>query len=132
MWIAAIAQAGLSIAGGKAEQNSLKNQAKVASQQAYRDEETQRRDTRQLRGAQAAALAENGLTPDGSSGMMADQAATNAELDALNIRYAGILKRHGLRTEARNAKVRGYTLAGQQLLSGVSSGYTQGRMAGAY
>lgn len=126
MWIAAIAQAGMSIAGAKAEQNSLKGQAKIASLQANRDEETQRRETRQLRGAQAAAIAENGLTPDGSTGMMADQDAANAELDALNIRYAGILKRHGLRTEANNAKVRGYALAGQQLLSGFSGSYTQG------
>lgn len=131
MWIAAIASAATSIAGGKAEQNSLKNQARVAGQQAYADEETQRRQNRQLRGNQAAALAESGLSTEGSSARRADQDAANAELDALNIRYAGILKRHGLLTEAKNAKVRGYTLAGQQLLSGASSSYTQGRMRAA-
>lgn len=128
MWVAALAQAGMSIAGSKADSDSIKAQGKVAGQQALADEEAKRRENRQLRGAQAAALAENGLTPTGSSGMAADQDAANAELDALNIRYAGILRRQGLTSEARNVKSRGYSLAGQQLLSGVSSGYTSSRM----
>jgi hypothetical protein len=69
-----------------------RQKAKIAEQQAGVNEDAQRRRASMVLGQQRAAAAESGS--DLSSGTNADlaaQSATNAELDALNIRYQGKL-----------------------------------------
>jgi hypothetical protein len=65
--------------------------------QAAAQESTQRRKARAFLGEQRAAMAQSGFDPNsGSMEGLYDQSAANAELDALNIRYEGLLKRKGL------------------------------------
>ncbi len=112
-------QAASSVIDGKRESNALKVQARVASQQALADESAKRRENRQMEGEMAASLAESGLSGSGSSAGAARQSAALAELDALNIRYAGNMRRRGLLSEAKEARRQGFMMAGQKLLSGL-------------
>lgn len=113
--------------GGRAEAAALRRQAAVARQQALADEEAQRRESRQFLGRQAAAMAEAG---GGIDEGVARQSAVLAELDALNIRYAGQLKASGLLADARAVKKQAAWMAGAQLLESASNAYTIGRIIG--
>lgn len=126
IWLA-LAQAGMQVSQGEAAKQQADAEGRVAGNQALADESTFRRQSRSMRGENAAALAESGLTPDGSSGMVADQSAAEAELDALNIRYQGQLRRLGLMNEGRAARSGSQMLAGGRLLTGVADSYTNRR-----
>lgn len=115
-WFALAAQAGMQLVQGYSQSQALKVQSIVAGQQALADESVVRREGRDFRGRAAAALAENGLDPTGSSGQMVDQSAAINELDALNTRYKGRLRALGLSSEADDAQRSGQMLAGQTLL----------------
>jgi len=128
-WIAGAAGSLISGVQAKhaADQNAalMEQQGRIAQAQAFRDEETQRRQARQMLGTQAAAIAESGGGMGGTSAKLIEQSAANAELDALNIRYAGILKGKGLMAAGANQKELGgnaltqsYFLAGSNLLRG--------------
>lgn len=113
--------------------------ATIASQQSNAREDRQRREARQVLGAQRASLVQNLGGLYGSAGDIAEQSARNAELDALNIRYEGELQRRGYlsqadldnqqaqqaRANASAAKRAGYVSAGAAALSGAAKGYTQ-------
>lgn len=71
----------------------------ITGQQASQAEEQQRREARQLLGAGRAAVAQSGIAMTGSAADIMKQSATNAELDALNIRYAGTLERQSILNE---------------------------------
>ncbi len=64
------------------------------------NEESFRRETRQQLGKQKTAVAESGFADTGTMADVQKRSIFNAELDALNIRYAGSLKAHTLRQEA--------------------------------
>lgn len=106
--------------------------ATVALQQGNANEESQRRQAALAIGRQNAAMAESGV--DISSGSALDlykQSATNAELDALNIRYGSQLQAQGLQQQstldtlsanqsdrnASSAQTAGYLNAGASALS---------------
>lgn len=106
--------------------------ATVALQQGNANEEAQRRQASLAMGRQAGATAQSGV--DLSSGSALDlykQSATNAELDALNIRYGSQLQAQGLqsqtvldsmsaqqsRNNASTAMTAGYLNAGAAALS---------------
>lgn len=82
-----------------AEQN-----AALTAQQTSAREEQQRRESRQLLGTQRAAIAQSGVGFGGSSADIMRQSAASAELDALNIRYAGDLERMGILNEIEMRK----------------------------
>jgi hypothetical protein len=126
IWLA-IAQAGMQLTQGEAAKWQAEAEGKVAGNMALADESTIRRRNRDMRGFNAAALAESGLTPDGSSGIVADQSAAEAEMDALNTRYQGQLRRLGLMNEGRQARSNSRMLAGGRLLTGFADAYTGGR-----
>lgn len=68
--------------------------AENVSSQTVAAEETQRRKARQVLGSQRAALAQTGFDPgSGSLAGIYDQSVMNAEMDALNLRYEGKIKR---------------------------------------
>jgi hypothetical protein len=71
----------------------------ITGQQTSQAEEQQRRESRQLLGAGRAAIAQSGIAMTGSAADIMKQSATNAELDALNIRYAGTLERMSILNE---------------------------------
>lgn len=109
-------------------------EAKVAREQAARDEEALRRESTSLLGKQRAAIAEAGLSSGGTTGLLADQSAVLAELDALNIRYQGATRGTGLLSQAAASRFGGAQsrkaaglLAGAQLVSGVGDTYRMSR-----
>lgn len=104
-------------------------QGRTAVSQATADEEAQRREARQVLGTQAAAMAQAGMNGAQASKLV-KQSALNAELDALNIRYQGQLKKSGLMAEADSTRNQGRQAAGNsgllaasQLISGYSKNY---------
>lgn len=107
---------------------ALGQQAHVAQSQAYADEQTQRRQSNQVLGEQAAAIAQAGGGMGGTSAKVAEQSGINAELDALNIRYGGTMKASGLMAQAQAEKAQGRSalvqsgfLAGANLLKGYAA-----------
>lgn len=78
--------------------------AAVAGQQASAEIERQRREARQVMGAQAASIAQSGTAFSGSNLDIMRQSAIESELDTLNIQYAGELERRGLMNEAAMAR----------------------------
>lgn len=78
----------------------LENQASATAQQAGQAEDLQRRRSREAFGKMRAAGAQGGLLESESFGDVYGQAAAEAELDALNIRYEGEVRRTGLLNEA--------------------------------
>jgi len=121
-------------------QRVAENNAQLAIQQGGQQEEAQRREARQSLGQQRAALAESGIGFDGTGGDLYQQSATDAELDALNIRYNADLQSASFKN---NASLEGYqaqvygkqakdygnaanVAVGTELLSGYS-GYASGQ-----
>lgn len=70
--------------------------AALAGQQASAREEEVRRRARRALGQQRAAIGQSGTGFSGSNDAIVAQSSTNAELDALNVRYAGQLERMGI------------------------------------
>lgn len=105
--------------------------AQTAAEQGNANEEAQRRKARMVLGQQRAALAEAGIGSDGTGGDLYGQSVSNAEMDALNIRYGAALQSAGFTSQAglddwqaqqnrRNAsavKAAGYINAGAAALS---------------
>lgn len=108
-----------------AESGVLSQEAQIVGQQTVAAEDAQRRQARQFLSTQAAAIGESGTGYGGSNAKLREQSAIEAELEALNIRYSGALKRTGLQAQAGFAKDRGTSsligsgmAAGAALLSG--------------
>lgn len=81
------------------EQFNIKVQeqnAALTAQQTSAREEQVRRAARRALGAQRAAVAQSGTGMGGSNAALMGQSTANAELDALNVRYAGTLERMGI------------------------------------
>jgi hypothetical protein len=84
---------GFSEAGAlKANARAAQQEAQVALDQAAREEGQARRSKSQLEGAQIAAAGASGTTLEGSNSDVIIDNAVQAELDALNARYAGQVK----------------------------------------
>jgi len=120
---------------GKAEQKKhdynatmLRQNAETENQQGNQREEAQRRKAREVLGSQAAAFAQSGGGSGGSAADIMKQSSTNAELDALTIRYESGLKATGLKNAAaaetfagKVSKQQGYYGAVNSVLSGGST-----------
>ncbi len=89
-----------------ANATALEQQAGVTARETSLAEEAKRRQTRADFGELRAAGAEAGVSASNSFADAYSQAATAAELDALNIRYEGMQKRAGLIQEAEAARQR--------------------------
>lgn len=113
--VSAAASANAQRQGAKAQQAAanynaqiLEQNAATERQQANLREETQRRQARQVLGAQAASLAQAGIgLGGGSAADLMEQSATNAELDALSIRYEGDMRARGLLASAEQERYQG-------------------------
>ena len=120
---------GMAQQGAAGAQNKaiLKQQGKVAANQATQDSYAIARQYRQLAGRQAAAMAQNGGAYEGSNLKLLHQSEALAFLDQLSIRYEGELRRKGLITEGNSVGRNSQMLAGTQLLSTLSSVFAQGK-----
>jgi hypothetical protein len=85
---------------GETQARGLEEQARAAALEAGAAEEAQRRQTRAAFGETRAAGAQYSLLENVTFGDVYSQAATAAELDALNIRYEGEGRRRGFEFEA--------------------------------
>lgn len=102
--------------------------AKSELQQAGEREAAKRRQTAMILGTQRAAIAQSGGGMGGSAADVMQQSATNAELDALTLRYEGELRARGMQSSAvaerfagRNAQQDGYFRATSSVLSGAGN-----------
>lgn len=89
---------------GRAEADVLNNQARAVGAQTVQAEEAHRRDAREFLAKQTVAIGQAGIGYGGSAGDLQTQSAIDAELDALNIRYEGLTRMQGLKTEAKLKK----------------------------
>ncbi|KOE25741.1 hypothetical protein AI46_10930 [Burkholderia multivorans R-20526] len=145
-----LAQAGQQEAAANAAQynaNVSRNQAATAYALGVQREQAVRDRAAQQLGAQRAAVAESGFNPNAGSALDTQvQSVRNAELDALQTRYQGILQgsqyeqqaaidqytADAARKAARGAKIGAYlSLAGQALSSYSSYGGSMGGASGA-
>lgn len=150
--IGAIQQGNAAAANYQAQAMANKRNAKImemnaqaTSAQAAQAEDAQRRKARQIGGMQRAAISESGTGDGGTNALLVEQSGRNAELDALNIRYEGELKRRGLLNEAGNeryaakvnkmnagqSRMAGYMGAGTSLLS-AGAKYAGGAYGGGF
>jgi len=111
---AAVTAAG-AIVQGHAAKNASSANARIAEQnrdiaiqQSAAQEQQQRRGARYALGRQAAAQAESGIdATTGSAARVSAESATDAELDAMNIRYRGMMQGFGHETEAAMQRASG-------------------------
>lgn len=106
--------------GGRQNAALLERQAAVERSQALQDEYAQRREGRQQMGTLAASMAQAGGGVD--EGVL-KRSAINAELDALNTRYAGAMRSAALTGAAASTRRDSKLLAGATLLSGASDAW---------
>lgn len=134
--VAAVAAAGAYSQSQQAKETN-QYQAKVQKvnaqnilSQAYANEDAQRRASAVKMGQQRAGIAESGLSlTSGTGADLTEASAMNSEMDALNIRYSGIVNSNNATAqsqlydnEARNInRTQGLTVA-SAALSGYSSG----------
>lgn len=127
-------QADIQALSDKRDAEIAEANAEITLAQTSAREEALRRDARQKLGASRAAIAQSGTGLLGSNADIYSQQAREAEMDALNLRYSGLLEATGLLNQkntslfnaasatasgkaARNA---GYIRAGTTILSGPS------------
>lgn len=99
----------------------LATEGAVSGMQANQAELTQRRQGNTAMGRSTAAAVESGGGIGGSTGAVLHQSATNAELDALNVRYAGLLKKTSYDTQSTLDKQQGNDAMMGSFLSGAGS-----------
>lgn len=140
----AISEGNAAAAQAKAQGRALEANAQIqrdnarqASREASAAEDSQRRQARQVLGKQRASIAEAGIGFTGSSLDIVNQSTLNAELDALNIRYEGEMRRRGLINDAnftqfeadqsfaaaKQYKRAGYMKAAATIMDGASKAY---------
>lgn len=99
----------------------LSGEAAVSGQQSNEAMLTQLRQGNKAMGRSTAAAVESGGGIGGSTGAVLHQSATNAELDALNVRYAGLLRSTSYNTQATLDKQQGNDAMASSFLSGAGS-----------
>jgi len=125
--VGALSSANAKKNAAKYSQGMEQQQAKIATQQASANESASRRRTAMFLGRQVSATAENaGLSGTGLD--LIEQSTTEAEMDALNIRYGGQLGQMSATAQgqlygmqADDAETAGYLNAGSAALSGYGS-----------
>lgn len=86
---------------------TMEAEARIARQQGGAREEAQRRRAREVLGTMRASIGQAGIGFGGSAADIYDQSATNAELDALNIRYESDLQAMGIMNQAALTRYEG-------------------------
>lgn len=145
--VGALSQAQAASNAAKSQADAATYNAIVAQQNAQRsleesaaEQAAQHRQARRILGEQRAAIAQSGTGFGGTNADLIEQSETLAELDMLNIAYAGqsrarayqqqsqldLLEASSARARAKSEKMAGYFGAGRSLLGGFSD-YARGR-----
>lgn len=116
-----------------AESKIAKSNAEAVTAQAGQAEYAKRKSNREFLARQRAAIGEAGIGRGGTSEKVQEQSAIAAELDALNIRYEGMLQRTNWLNASKTAKARGksarmagYLGAAGGILSGAAGAFGAG------
>lgn len=129
MIAAAVMQAVGSIAGGQAADKAARRNGALLDEQAAetrrattsRENLTRDRNARTMSDQRAALLA-NGVDPTSGTALIGSgQNAQNAEMDALTLRYEGLMQARGQNMEADNVRHQGKAAKRQAYFSAASS-----------
>lgn len=115
--LGAVSQANAGKAAKRAAAHSAAQERKLARER----ERISRRESSLMLGRQRAVTAAQGTTMEGSPLMVLEDAAAEAELEALHIREGGAARAAALIKRGKDAQAVGYMDAGKTLLGGVSS-----------
>lgn len=96
-------------------------EGQVSGMEANEATNTSLRQSRMALGRSTAAAVESGGGIGGSTGAVLHQNTVNAELDALNTRYAGVLRRDSFDEQAKNDRFEGQNAQASAFLSGAGS-----------
>lgn len=99
----------------------LAGEGAVSGMQSNEATNTQLRQGNTALGRSTAAAVESGGGVQGSTGAVLHQNAVNAELDALNVRYAGVLRKNSYDTQSTLDRQQGNDAMGSAFLSGAGS-----------
>jgi hypothetical protein len=135
--VGSLAETGTQVANLKSQQYAAENnalalrqQGDVVMQQSNLEEETQRKQARQVAGEQRAAMSQAGTGLNSSTNeKLMVQSAAAAEQDALNVRYGGLLEKHGLIAQADQESFQAKALKAQ-IKSTKASGWLKAVGAG--
>jgi hypothetical protein len=126
----AISSASAQKAAGDSNAAYLGRESRIASGTALSEEAITRQGNAVKQGNLTAAAAQAGISTGTSSQAVARQSAINQELDALNVRYGGVIRSSTYAQQAGNVQAAGNTAAtssalraGGALISGIGSGY---------
>lgn len=114
---------------GKAAKRAAAHSALQERELARERERVSRRESALVLGRQRAVTAAQGTTMEGSPLMVLEDAAAEAELEALHIREGGEARAGALIKQGRNAQSAAYMQAGTTLLGGVASAFSMGAPA---
>jgi hypothetical protein len=112
----------------------MQNEATVASAESNQATLTQLRKGNMALGRMTAAGVQSGGGVSGSTGAVLSQSANQAELDALNVRYSGLLRTDSYSDQASLDTAEGKDAAAGSLISGAGGVLRQayGQKAGTY
>jgi hypothetical protein len=125
---------GAAALGAVSQANAAKSAKRAAAQNAEQErklarerERISRRESDLLLGRQRALAAAQGSTMEGSPLMILEDAAAEAELEALHIREGGEARATAAIRQGKDAAAASYTGAGETLLTGVGSALRMAR-----
>lgn len=125
-WMTALA-IGAAALGAVSQANAGKSAKRAAAHNAAQErklarerERVSRRESDLMLGRQRAVTAAQGTTMEGSPLMLLEDAAAEAELEALHIREGGEARAGALIKQGRAAQSAGYMQAGDTLLTGAA------------
>jgi hypothetical protein len=99
----------------------LAGESAVSGMQSNEATLTQLRQGDKAMGRSTAAAVESGGGVQGSTGAVLHQSGVNAELDALNVRYAGLLRQDSYTTQSTLDKRQGQDAMASDFLSGAGN-----------
>lgn len=108
------------IQAGQAAQDAANTNAALARMNAAEAERVSRRQSEQLIGSSRAAAAAQGTTLEGSPMMIINDAAAEAEIEALHLRKGGEYQAAAYQKQGSAAKTAAYFQAGSTLLGGAA------------
>ena len=132
--IGAVAQASSQKSAADYNASVMDVEGRTSGMQSNEAANTQLRQGNMALGRSTAAAVESGGGIGGSTGAVLHQSATNAELDALNVRYAGLLRQQSYSTQAGLDRVQGQDEEVSALAGGAAGLLRQsyGAKTGAY
>lgn len=124
--VGAVSSASAQMRASEENAGYLQQEGRVASAGYNQNMASQLRKNAAMMGASTAAAVQSGGGVGGSTKAVLDQSALNANLDALNIKYEGIIRKNTYDEQAGIDLDQGRQLATATLLKGIGSAISTG------